>query len=77
MHNQSPNWLLDHGQAARLELPNCVSCHKQSDCIALPLDHEWGINPHGPNFNADRMAKKNTQICYYCHVTNPVNNRTR
>ena len=77
VHNQSPNWLLDHGQAARLSLPNCVSCHKQSDCIACHATTTWGINPHGPNFNADLMANRNSQICYYCHTTNPVNNRTR
>jgi predicted CXXCH cytochrome family protein len=72
MHNQSPNWLLQHGEAARLSLPNCISCHKQSDCIKCHSTTTWGINPHGPNFDANRMAKLNTQICYYCHVTNPV-----
>ena len=72
MHNQSPNWLLAHGQAARLELPNCISCHKQSDCMKCHSTTTWGINPHGPDFNANRMASLNTQICYYCHVTNPV-----
>jgi hypothetical protein len=76
-HNQSPNWLLDHGQAARLELPNCVSCHKQSDCIKCHSTTTWGVNPHGPNFNAERMAEKNTQICYYCHVSNPVGRVSR
>ena len=76
VHNQSPNWLLDHGQAARLSLPNCVSCHKQSDCIACHSTTSWGVNPHGPDFNAERMSNRNSQICYYCHTVNPVNSRT-
>ncbi len=76
VHNASANWLLQHGEAARLSLPNCITCHKQSDCIKCHSTTTWGINPHGPDFNADRMAKANTQICYYCHVTNPVANKT-
>lgn len=70
-HNQSPNWLIDHGQAARLELQNCASCHKQSDCIACHSTITWGVNPHGPDFNASLMATRNTYVCYYCHVGNP------
>jgi len=70
-HNQSANWLLDHGQAARLELQNCASCHKQSDCVACHSTITWGINPHGPDFNASLMATRNTYVCYYCHVGNP------
>ena len=72
VHNQSANWLLDHGQAARLELQSCASCHKQSDCMRCHSTVTWGINPHGPNFDADKMAAKSTQVCYYCHVSNPV-----
>ena len=70
-HNQSPNWLVDHGQAARYELQNCASCHKQSDCIACHSTITWGVNPHGPDFNASLMATRNTYVCYYCHVGNP------
>lgn len=77
VHNQSANWLIDHGQAARLSLPNCVSCHKQADCIRCHSTLGWGVNPHGPNFDADRMSSANMQICYYCHVGNPVGKRTR
>jgi len=71
-HNQSPNWLIDHAQAARLELANCTTCHKQADCMQCHSTTTWGVNPHGPDFNAKLMAAKNSQICYYCHLTNPV-----
>jgi hypothetical protein len=29
-------------------------------------------NPHGPQFDAARMASKNPRICLYCHFTNPL-----
>ena len=76
VHNQSANWLIDHGQAARLSLANCVTCHQQSDCIRCHSTTTWGINPHGPNFDAQRMADKNSQICYYCHTANPLARRS-
>jgi len=72
VHNQSANWLVDHGQAARLNLQSCTSCHKQSDCMRCHSTTTWGINPHGPNFDANKMYSKNAQVCYYCHVGNPL-----
>jgi hypothetical protein len=57
-----------HGGAARQSLESCVSCHTERDC--LPCHSAVGarrINPHGPGFDAERLRKKNIQMCTVCH----------
>lgn len=70
-HSGQPLWLLQHGEAARRGMPSCASCHKQTDCIQCHSSVGRRINPHGPDFAADRMRKANPTLCAYCHVTIP------
>ena len=70
-HTAQPLWLLQHGQAARQGLESCASCHAQKDCLQCHSTLGWGISPHGPGFNADRMASRNPQTCGACHVGGP------
>ncbi|HKJ92160.1 MAG TPA: cytochrome c3 family protein [Longimicrobiales bacterium] len=72
-HDGKPGWLLQHGQAARQDLETCASCHKQQDC--LQCHSETGtlqINPHGPDFDPQRVQKRNAAICAACHIKNPL-----
>jgi hypothetical protein len=59
-----------HGGAARQSLESCVSCHAERDC--LPCHSAVGgrrFNPHGPGFDAERLRRKNIQMCTVCHGT--------
>ena len=67
-HTGQPLWLLQHGQAARQGLETCAGCHAQRDCMQCHSTLGWGISPHGPGFDAKRMASKNNQTCGYCHI---------
>lgn len=70
-HTGQPLWLLQHGQAARQGLESCASCHAQRDCLQCHSTLGWGISPHGPGFDAERMASRNSQMCGYCHIGGP------
>jgi hypothetical protein len=71
-HNAQPNWLLQHARAARQELTSCTTCHQQRDCMRCHSQAGWGVNPHGPGFNAESMSKRNRQMCLACHFTDPL-----
>lgn len=71
-HNAQPFWLLEHGRAARQDLTNCTTCHQQTYCLQCHSDVGSRINPHGQNFNAAMMSKRNSQICLVCHLKNPL-----
>ncbi len=71
-HNAQPLWLLQHGRAARQELATCATCHQQTYCMQCHSQLGSRINPHGPGFDAARMAGKNSQICLACHFKNPL-----
>ena len=71
-HTGQPLWLLQHGQAARQSLESCVSCHQQRDCMRCHSTLGWGVNPHGPGFDARRMQSKNRLVCLECHVSDPL-----
>jgi hypothetical protein len=73
-HTAQPQWLLQHGRAARQGLQNCTSCHVQRDCLTCHSTIGWGINPHGRGFDAERQAKRAPVMCLACHVEVP---RTR
>ncbi|MGE3527460.1 MAG: cytochrome c3 family protein, partial [Gemmatimonadales bacterium] len=63
-HDSKQFFLLGHGQAARQSLETCVSCHAERDC--LQCHSAFGgrrFNPHGPGFDADRLRKKNPEMC--------------
>lgn len=71
-HNAQPLWLLLHGRAARQDLPSCTTCHQQTYCMQCHSQLGARINPHGPGFDAARMAARNSGICLSCHFTNPL-----
>jgi len=67
-HDAKQNFLFGHGPAARQSLESCVSCHAERDC--LTCHSALGgrrFNPHGPGFDADRLRKRNPQMCSVCH----------
>jgi hypothetical protein len=71
-HDAVPDWLLAHGQAARQELEACTACHDQSTCLRChSAKSGLRINPHGPGFEADRVAARSQQLCGVCHLTLP------
>lgn len=69
-HDFSSFFSAGHGQAARQSLETCVGCHVENDCLtchsALGARR---VNPHGPGFDAERLRKKNPQMCSACHGT--------
>jgi hypothetical protein len=70
-HDAIPNFSLGHGQAARQSLESCASCHAERDCTAChsSVGGGFGFSPHGPNFNSERLLKKNPSLCVACHGT--------
>lgn len=70
-HTAQPQWLLQHGRAARQGLQNCTSCHVQRDCLTCHSTTGWGINPHGRDFDASSEAKRAPRTCLVCHVEVP------
>ncbi|MEP6621689.1 MAG: cytochrome c3 family protein [bacterium] len=71
-HNAAPLWRFQHGSAARQDLKGCASCHQQTYCMQCHSDLGSRINPHGPDFDAARMSRKNPALCLYCHLKNPL-----
>lgn len=71
-HTGQPMWLLQHSQAARLNLTGCTSCHQQRDCLRCHSSTGLHVNPHGPNFDAQGMSSRYKQMCATCHVTDPL-----
>jgi hypothetical protein len=71
-HDRQPLWLLQHAQAARQELSSCTTCHQQRDCLQCHSALGLRVNPHGPDFDAARMAKRNKQVCRTCHLGDPL-----
>ena len=70
-HNAQPQWLLQHGRAARQGLQGCTTCHVQRDCLTCHSTIGWGVNPHGPGFRAERLANRNATQCLMCHLKVP------
>jgi hypothetical protein len=70
-HTAQPQWLLQHGRAARQGLQSCATCHAQRDCLACHSTLGWGVNPHGAGFRADRLADRNSTQCRMCHLQVP------
>ena len=71
-HNARPQWLLQHGRAARQDLATCATCHQQTYCMQCHSQLGSRISPHGPGFDAARMSAKNSQTCLVCHFKNPL-----
>jgi len=67
-HDVSRTFIAGHGQAARQSLESCTACHAERDC--LTCHSALGgrrFNPHGPGFDAERLKRKNAQMCTVCH----------
>jgi len=72
-HNAEGLWLLRHGQAARQNLESCASCHSQTDCVQCHgVLGSFKINPHSPDFDAQREWNRNSRPCIACHLRNPI-----
>jgi len=73
-HNGTGAWLLQHARAARQELTTCTSCHQQRDCLQChsQAGSRMRVNPHGPDFDARRMADRNKGTCLICHLRDPL-----
>jgi hypothetical protein len=74
-HTAQPLWLLQHGRAARSSLETCTTCHTQRECMQCHSGLGLRVNPHGRDFNATRMATKNRDMCFTCHLTDPLRGR--
>jgi hypothetical protein len=75
-HTGQPLWVLSHGQAARMGMESCASCHRQNDCLQChSTAGGWGVNPHGPGFAASRMAARSPATCRLCHLNDPLGRR--
>ncbi|MGH2571127.1 MAG: hypothetical protein ACRDGR_07880, partial [bacterium] len=69
-HDGQPAFLVGHGQAARQSLETCVTCHTENDCMichATAVTGGRGFNPHGPEFDAQRLAARAPTMCAVCH----------
>lgn len=71
-HTAQPQWLLQHGRAARQSLTTCTSCHQQRDCLPCHSTLGWGVSPHGPGFDAARLWKTAKPMCVRCHLSDPI-----
>jgi len=70
-HDGDGAFALNHGVAARQNIESCVSCHSERDCLAChSAQGGRGFNPHGPGFDADRLRRRNPQMCAACHGPN-------
>ena len=67
-HDSNALFATGHGQAARQSLESCTACHAERDC--LTCHSALGgrrFDPHGPGFDAERLRRKNPQMCTVCH----------
>ncbi len=69
-HDGNRQFFVGHGQAARQALESCASCHVERDCLTChSVVKGRGYSPHGPNFDSERLLRKNPQLCTACHGT--------
>jgi hypothetical protein len=66
-HDAKQFFAAGHGDAARQSLESCVSCHSERDCMSCHSAQTRRFNPHGPGFDAERLRKRNSQMCSACH----------
>lgn len=67
-HDGQSAFSVGHGVAARVNLETCASCHVERDCLACHSSTGGrGIDPHGPNFEAETLRRANPQMCTACH----------
>jgi hypothetical protein len=69
-HDANQYFINGHGQAARQSLESCVACHVERDCLTChSANGGRRFDPHGPGFDAERLRRKNPQMCTVCHGT--------
>ncbi len=69
-HDAKQFFIAGHGQAARQSLENCVGCHVERDCLTCHASVGGRrFSPHGPGFDADRLRRRNPEMCSACHGT--------
>ncbi len=69
-HDASRFFVAGHGQAARQNLESCTACHVERDCLTChSAVGGRRFNPHGPGFDANRLRRKNPEMCAACHGT--------
>lgn len=67
-HDGQAAFSVGHGAAARRDLETCTSCHLERDCMVCHSSTGGrGINPHGPDFDAEKLRRANPQMCTACH----------
>ncbi len=71
-HDAQPQWLVQHGRAARQGMESCTTCHGQRDCMQCHSSRGLRVNPHGPGFDARRMAARSRVACIACHGRDPL-----
>lgn len=72
-HDAQPNWLFEHGRAARQGLEACATCHQQTSCLRChSAKAGLRINPHGPGFDPDRVSSRSTMSCGICHTADQI-----
>ncbi|ACY16080.1 cytochrome c3 family protein [Haliangium ochraceum] len=65
-----------HGFAARRNIEQCASCHREEDCVAChsgsPMGGIFGVSPHPPGWATSRRCRvllsKNPRVCLRCHI---------
>jgi hypothetical protein len=73
-HNRKQLFEFGHGQAARLGLESCVTCHAQSDCLVCHSATSGRmVNPHGPDFDPRKLRSKSPATCLVCHTSEILN----
>lgn len=71
-HDGQAAFVVGHGAPARQALETCASCHVERDCLACHSSVAGrGIDPHGPDFDADVLRRANPQMCVACHAELP------
>jgi len=72
-HDAQPNWLFEHGRAARQGLEECATCHQQTSCLRCHSARSGlRINPHGPGFDPTRVSERSTMACAVCHTADQI-----
>ena len=72
-HDAQPDWLFEHGRAARQGLESCASCHQQTSCLRCHSARSGlRVSPHGPDFDPDRAADASLQSCAVCHTARQI-----
>lgn len=72
-HDTQGSWLIGHAAAARQGLEACASCHQQTSCLRChSAKSGLRISPHGPGFEAERLAARSTISCGICHTAEQI-----